>query len=127
VERVGVVRRQESARESRVVVGVALPVLGSGRVEVDGSQEQRRGAVAALRQTALTTRRLLTAAAAAARTHQHLDKSPATSILLPSAGTGYRPVSVCLSVTCRCSLETGGRIALVFGMGASFDLCYTVL
>jgi len=93
------VRRQESARESRVVVGVALPVLGSSRVEVDGSQEQRRGAVAALRQTALTTRRLLTAAAAAAaRTHQHLDTSPATSILLPSAGTGYRPVSVCLSV-----------------------------
>jgi len=34
---------------------------------------------------------------------------------------------LCLSVTSRCSVETDGRIGLLFGMGASFDLSYTVL
>ena len=32
-----------------------------------------------------------------------------------------------LSVTSRCSIETDERIGLVFGVGASFDLSYTVL
>jgi len=32
-----------------------------------------------------------------------------------------------VSVTSRCSIETDERIGLVFGMGASFDLSYTVL
>jgi len=32
----------------------------------------------------------------------------------------------CLSVTSRCSIETSGRIELIFGMEASFDLSYTV-
>ena len=35
-------------------------------------------------------------------------------------------LSVCLSVTIRCSIETDGRIELFFGMEASFDLSYTV-
>jgi len=35
-------------------------------------------------------------------------------------------LSVCLSVTSRCSIETSGRIELIFGMEASFDLSYTV-
>ena len=35
-------------------------------------------------------------------------------------------VSVCLSVTSRCSIETDGRNNLVFGKGASFDQSYTV-
>ena len=35
-------------------------------------------------------------------------------------------LSVCLSVTSRCSVEAVGRIELVFGMRASFDLTYTV-
>jgi len=39
-----------------------------------------------------------------------------------SAGTSYVPVSVCLSVTSRSSVETVKRIGLVFGMGASFVL-----
>ena len=37
------------------------------------------------------------------------------------------PVSVCLSVTSRCSIETAERIELVFGMWASFHPSYTVL
>jgi len=36
-------------------------------------------------------------------------------------------LSVCLSVTSRSSIETGERIELVFGTGASFDISYTVL
>jgi len=48
-----------------------------------------------------------------------------------SAGTSYGPVSVCLSlclsVTSRSSIQTAERIELVFGMGASFDLSYSVL
>ena len=36
-------------------------------------------------------------------------------------------VSVCLSVTSRSSVETDGRIELGFGVGAFFDLSYTVL
>ena len=43
-----------------------------------------------------------------------------------SAGTSYGPVSVCLSVTSRCSIEVVGRIELVFGVDASFDQLYTV-
>jgi len=37
------------------------------------------------------------------------------------------PVSVCLSVTSRCSTETAERIELVFGAWASFQPSYTVL
>ena len=44
-----------------------------------------------------------------------------TTLLFTRAGTSYGPVSVCLSVTSRCSVETDGRINLFFGMGASFD------
>ena len=46
-----------------------------------------------------------------------------------SAGASYGPVSmfVCLSVSSQCSIETDGRIELVFGMLASFDLSYNVL
>jgi len=40
---------------------------------------------------------------------------------------GLVSVSVCLTVTSRCSIETDGRIELAFGMEASFDLSYTVL
>jgi len=40
--------------------------------------------------------------------------------------TSYGPVSVCLSVTSRCSIKTDGRIELVFGMEAC-DLSYIVL
>ena len=36
-------------------------------------------------------------------------------------------LSVRLSVTSRCSIETAGRIELVFGMWASFHPSYTVL
>jgi len=36
-------------------------------------------------------------------------------------------LSVCLSVTSRCSMETGGRIDLVSGMEASFDQSDTEL
>jgi len=32
-----------------------------------------------------------------------------------------------VSVTSRCSVETVERIGLLLGMGASFDLCYSVL
>jgi len=39
-----------------------------------------------------------------------------------STGTSYGPVSVCLS-----QVYCNGRIELVFGMGASFDLSYAVL
>ena len=39
-----------------------------------------------------------------------------------SAGTSYGPVSVCLSVTSWCSIETDERIELVFGTGASLHL-----
>jgi len=35
-------------------------------------------------------------------------------------------LSVCLSVTSRCSVEVVGRIELVLGMEASFDQFYTV-
>ena len=53
------------------------------------------------------------------------------------AGTSYCPVSVCLSVslsvcvrlsqlTSRCSIEIAGRIELIFGMEASFDLSSTM-
>ena len=48
-----------------------------------------------------------------------------------SAGTSYVCVyvclSVCLSVTIGVFFETAGGIELVFGMGASFYLSYTVL
>jgi len=45
-----------------------------------------------------------------------------------SAGTSHGPVSVSLSVsvTSRCSIETAESFGLVFGMGASFDLSCTV-
>jgi len=33
----------------------------------------------------------------------------------------------CLSVTSRCSIETDGRIELVFGKSTSFDLSYTTV
>jgi len=48
---------------------------------------------------------------------------------LTSVGTSYGPVSVsvCLSVTSRCSIKTNKWVELVFGMGASFHLSYTVL
>ena len=36
----------------------------------------------------------------------------------------YDPVSICLSVTSRCCIETTGRIELVFSMEASFHLSY---
>ena len=39
----------------------------------------------------------------------------------------YGPVSVCPSVTNRCSIVTDERIELGFGTGASFHLSYTVL
>ena len=35
-------------------------------------------------------------------------------------------LSVCLSVTSRCSIERGERINLFFGMKTSFDQSYTV-
>jgi len=43
-------------------------------------------------------------------------------------GTSYGPVSVslCLSFTRRCSIETAEQIGLVFGTGASFNLSYSV-
>ena len=49
--------------------------------------------------------------------------------MLAQVYTNYGPVSmfVCLSVTSPCSVETVGRIVLVFGPQASFDLSYTVL
>jgi len=43
-----------------------------------------------------------------------------------SAATSHGPVSVCLSVTSRSSVEMAERIELGFGMGASFHLSYTV-
>jgi len=47
------------------------------------------------------------------------------------AATSYGPVSACLclwpSDTNRSSVELDGRIELVFGKEASFDLSYTVL
>jgi len=44
-------------------------------------------------------------------------------------GTSHGPVSVCPCppVTSWSYIETDERIGLVFGMGASFDLSYTVL
>jgi len=36
-------------------------------------------------------------------------------------------VCLCLSVTSRSSIETDGRIGMVFGIGASIDLFYAVL
>jgi len=44
-----------------------------------------------------------------------------------SAGTSYGPLSVCLCVTSRSSVEAAERIGQVLGMEASFDLSYTVL
>ena len=44
--------------------------------------------------------------------------------LFYSAGTSYGPVSV--SVTIRSFIEAAERIGLGFGIGASFDLSYTV-
>jgi len=44
-----------------------------------------------------------------------------------SAGTSYGPVSACLSVTSRSSVETAERIELGLDMGGSFHLSYTVL
>jgi len=44
-----------------------------------------------------------------------------------SAGTSHGPVSVCVSVTGRSSIEKVKRIELGFGVGAPFDLSYTVL
>ena len=40
---------------------------------------------------------------------------------------GHVCLSVCLSVTSRCSIETAEQIELVFGMSASFHPSYTVL
>jgi len=43
-------------------------------------------------------------------------------------GTSYGPVSVCLCPSqVGSSVETNERIELVYGMGASFRLSYTVL
>jgi len=42
-------------------------------------------------------------------------------------GTSHSRVSVRLSVTSRCSIETAERTELVFGMLASFHPSYTVL
>ena len=39
--------------------------------------------------------------------------------------TLYLSVFVCLSDTNRCSIKTEGRVGLVFGKEASFDLSYT--
>jgi len=47
--------------------------------------------------------------------------------MLSIRGTSHEPVSVCLSVTSRCSTKTAERIELVFGMWASFHPSYTVL
>jgi len=43
-----------------------------------------------------------------------------------SAGTCYGPVSVCLTIASRCSTKAAKLIGLVLGMGASFNLPYTV-
>jgi len=55
-----------------------------------------------------------------------------TTLVLPArryacAVTSYGPVSVSLSVTNRFSVEMAELIRLVSGMGASFELPYTVL
>jgi len=67
VERVRVVSRHlrqlVGAAAAAVGVVVALPVLRTGRVEVDGAQEQRNGTLAARRQAALSARRLAAAVA----------------------------------------------------------------
>jgi len=42
-------------------------------------------------------------------------------------GTSHGPVSVCLSITSRCSIETDEQIELVFGMRSSLHPFYTVL
>jgi len=47
--------------------------------------------------------------------------------MLSIRGTSHGPVSVCLSVTSRCSTKTAERIELVFGMRASSHASYTVL
>jgi len=44
-----------------------------------------------------------------------------------SAGTSYGYVSVCLSVTSRCSIELAEPVELVFGTGAFFHLSCTAL
>ena len=46
--------------------------------------------------------------------------------MLCMRSTSHGPVSVCMSVTSRCSVEVVGRIELVFGMEASFDQSDTV-
>ena len=58
-----------------------------------------------------------------------LNKQYLPALRYAGAGTGYGPVSVCLSVsvTSRSSVETDERIELVYSLGASFRLSYTVL
>ena len=46
----------------------------------------------------------------------------ARDVLLFTRATQVLAMTLCLSVTNRCSIETSGRIGLVFGMGASVDL-----
>ena len=58
MERVRVVRRRQWQLGRGVVLVVTLPVLRAGRVEVDRTQKQRRGALPALRQTSLPARRV---------------------------------------------------------------------
>ena len=47
--------------------------------------------------------------------------------MLSIRSTSHEPVSVCLYVTSRCSIETAKRIEMVFGTRASFHPSYTVL
>jgi len=60
-----------------------------------------------------------------------LNKQYLLALRYAGAGTSYGPVSVCLSVsvsiTSRSSVETDERIELVYSLGASFRLSYTVL
>jgi len=51
----------------------------------------------------------------------------ATVAVTGTISTCYRATGLCPSVTSRCPIETAKRIKLVFGMGASFDLDYTVI
>ena len=46
----------------------------------------------------------------------------ARDVLLFTRATQVLAMTLCLSVTSRCSIETSERIGLVFGMGASVDL-----
>jgi len=50
---------------------------------------------------------------------------PRDAVLTPSSDFDRVSVSVCLSVTSRCSVKTDGRNNLVFGLGGYFDLSYT--